>query len=104
MTDFAKLLAGGESDTAAIVPGKPDDSYLLDQITPDSDGRADMPKDRPVLSASEIQLIRTLDRAGSQGRFGGARSPAIQCRDPLNPARAGDPVDRLHRPMASCWL
>ena len=44
MTDFAKLLAGGESDTAAIVPGKPDDSYLLDQITPDRTARPRCPR------------------------------------------------------------
>ena len=34
MTSFDKLVAGGEIGDAAIVPGKPDESYLLDQITP----------------------------------------------------------------------
>ena len=35
MTAFKSLLAGGESGTPAIVPGKPDESYLIEQITPD---------------------------------------------------------------------
>ena len=43
MTDFASLVAGGESESAAIVPGKPDESYLIDQITP-VDGHSEMPK------------------------------------------------------------
>src|SRR5678815_5305702 len=38
MTDFAKLVTGGddaaESGKKAIVPGKPDDSHLVQQITP----------------------------------------------------------------------
>ena len=34
MTDFKRLLAGGE-DAIAIVPGKPDESYLIEEITPD---------------------------------------------------------------------
>ncbi len=34
MTPFAALLKGGESGEAAIVPGKPDESNLLKQITP----------------------------------------------------------------------
>lgn len=58
MTDFASLLAGGESDAAAIVPGKPDESYLVDQITP-VDGHAEMPKSpAKPLHASEIEKIR----------------------------------------------
>ena len=57
MTDFKKLLNGGESETAAVMPGKPDESYLLDLITP-SDGEAEMPKGKAPLSQPEIDLIR----------------------------------------------
>ena len=58
MTDFTAMLGGGESDRAAIVPGKPDESYLVEQITP-VDGHAEMP-DEPftALSETEIQLVR----------------------------------------------
>ena len=34
MTDFQRLLAGGE-EAIAIVPGKPDESHLITEITPD---------------------------------------------------------------------
>ena len=57
MTHFSKLLAGGESESAAIVPGKPDESSLLELITP-QDGEAAMPQDRPPLSSDQIALIR----------------------------------------------
>ena len=57
MTDFAKLAAGGESEEKAIVPGKPDESYLVAQITPE-DGSAAMPPKGNPLSQVEIDLIR----------------------------------------------
>ncbi len=58
MTDFASLVAGGESDQPAIVPGKPDESYLIDQISI-HDGRAEMPKaPAKPLNPIEIEKIR----------------------------------------------
>lgn len=57
MTDFNRLLAGGE-DATAIVPGKPDESYLIEEITPDADGDAEMPKKDDPLHELEIALIR----------------------------------------------
>jgi mono/diheme cytochrome c family protein len=57
MTDFARLTAGGESGDAAIMPSQPDASYLLTLITP-TDGQAEMPKGKPPLSATDIELIR----------------------------------------------
>ena len=58
MTSFDRLLAGGESKVAAVVPGKPDESHLIEQITPDA-GKAEMPKDKPPLSAAELELVRS---------------------------------------------
>ncbi|MGB7324374.1 MAG: DUF1549 domain-containing protein [Rubripirellula sp.] len=57
MTDFASLIAGGETGSAAIVPGKPDESYLIDQIKI-VDGHAEMP-DEPFepLSQAEVDTI-----------------------------------------------
>ena len=43
MTNHQSLMQSGESGDAAIVPGKPDQSYLVRQITP-KDGTAEMPK------------------------------------------------------------
>lgn len=57
MTDFAKLVKGGESESAAVVPGKPDESNLIELITP-TDGAAEMPKGKKPLSKVEIELVR----------------------------------------------
>src|SRR6056297_686878 len=57
MTDFAKLLSGGESGTPAIIPGQPDDSNLVLQITA-TDGVAAMPPNGKPLSDVEVELVR----------------------------------------------
>lgn len=64
MTSFEELLKGGETEIAAVVPGKPDESYLLDMIVP-SDGEAAMPKEKPPLSAEDIEKITTWIREGA---------------------------------------
>ena len=58
MTPFAALLKGGESGDAAIVPGKPEESNLVAQITPSKKGKAEMPKDKEPLKQADIELIR----------------------------------------------
>jgi WD40 repeat protein len=57
MTAFDQLIKGGESDDRAIVAGKPANSHLVEQITPNKEGKAEMPQDKPALSAGEIELI-----------------------------------------------
>ncbi len=57
MTDFAKLLAGGEEGNA-VVPGKPEASNLLTVSTPGADGKAEMPPKGDALHASQLDLIR----------------------------------------------
>ncbi len=61
MTDFAKLLEGGESvkDGAhAVVPKDPAKSLLVQQITPDKDkGDAEMPPKKQPLPAAQRELI-----------------------------------------------
>ncbi len=57
MTTREGLLKGGESEMPAVVPGKPDESYLLDQITP-TDGSAEMPKEKDPLTEDQINKIR----------------------------------------------
>ncbi len=56
MTTFDELLAGGASG-AAVVAGRPEESYLLDLITP-LDGQAEMPRGKAPLSDVEIDTIR----------------------------------------------
>jgi mono/diheme cytochrome c family protein len=57
MTAFDKLLAGGESGDPAVVAKKPDESHLIELITP-TDGKATMPEGRPPLDQGDIDLIR----------------------------------------------
>jgi mono/diheme cytochrome c family protein len=64
MTTFEQMLAGGETGEAAIVPGDPDASHLVRQITP-TDGVAEMPKGKSPLGEKEIELIRKWIAAGA---------------------------------------
>lgn len=50
---FEALMKAGESGDAAVAPGKPEDSYLLQLIT-----EGEMPKDADALSKDEIDLIK----------------------------------------------
>ncbi|MFC1758716.1 c-type cytochrome domain-containing protein [Planctomycetota bacterium] len=65
MTSFEKMIAGGESSEAAIVPHNPDGSYLIDLILP-SDGAAEMPKNAKPLDDAEIETIRAWVTAGAK--------------------------------------
>ena len=84
------MLAGGESGSAAIVPGKPDDSYLLEQITPDDKGAAAMPLEKPPLSKSEIALIRHWIEEGAKDDTPPDTTPPIDAEHP--PIYSGPPV------------
>lgn len=64
MTSFERLIGGGESGEPAVKPGHPQESSLIAQITP-VDGKAAMPKDKPPLADSEIQLIARWIAAGA---------------------------------------
>src|SRR5439155_2209649 len=57
MTDFKKLLAGGEKEGVAIEPGHPDKSAVVEMITPEN-GKAEMPKGKNALADTEIDLIK----------------------------------------------
>jgi mono/diheme cytochrome c family protein len=65
LTTSENLLRGGESGSPAIVPGNPDESYLVQQITPVG-GRAAMPQRRRPLASSQIALIRRWIEEGAQ--------------------------------------
>ena len=82
MTNFDRLLRGGESGDAAIVAGEPENSYLIDLITP-ADGQAEMPRGRKPLGDAERQLIAEWIRQGAK-----------------NDTRArGDMYDQAHPPQ-----
>jgi len=65
MTAFDSLLKGGESGDAAIVPGQPDKSELLAQVTP-KEGMAAMPKGKPPLSEPDLKLVRQWIQEGAK--------------------------------------
>ncbi|MGV3486877.1 MAG: DUF1549 domain-containing protein, partial [Planctomycetaceae bacterium] len=81
MTQFERLLDGGESGEKAIVPGDPDASHLIAQITP-VDGHAEMPAEpAKPLAATEIELIRRWIAEGANDDSPAKRDPY----DPNNP-------------------
>ena len=57
MTEFAKMLSGGDSKEKAIIAKQPDKSNLVKLITPVK-GEAEMPEGKPALAEGEIALIR----------------------------------------------
>ncbi|HTU25990.1 MAG TPA: DUF1553 domain-containing protein [Pirellulales bacterium] len=61
LVDAGRALAGGESG-AAIVPGKPDESLLVDYISGD---KPEMPKDAAPLKPDEVETIRRWIAAGA---------------------------------------
>jgi WD40 repeat protein len=65
MTDFKKLLAGGDSDHAAIVPGHTAQSPILKMITP-QDGEVRMPKGKPPLADDDVALIKSWIEQGAK--------------------------------------
>jgi WD40 repeat protein/mono/diheme cytochrome c family protein len=83
LTIFCNLMAEGESGAVAIVPGKPSESELLNQITPDK-GEAAMPKGKPPLSDPEVALIRRWIEEGAKDD---------------SPADTALPVDAEHPPL-----
>ena len=63
-TSAKAAFEGGDSGSV-IEPGKPDDSELLAQITPEN-GKAAMPKDADPLKPEDIELFRQWIAAGAQ--------------------------------------
>ncbi len=57
MSSFDSLLKGGDSGYKAVIPRNPEESYLVELITP-VDGVADMPRKADPLSEVQIGLIR----------------------------------------------
>ena len=81
MTDFDHLVAGGESGSAAIIPGKPQSSYLVDQIKPIGDEAA-MPKEKQPLSETDIDLIRQWIAQGAENDTPPSTRPTFDADHP----------------------
>lgn len=58
MTDVASLIKGGETDKA-IIPGKPDESYLLELVVAhEGEKRPEMPPKEEPLTDYEVKLVK----------------------------------------------
>jgi WD40 repeat protein/mono/diheme cytochrome c family protein len=84
MTEVPRMFAAGDSGSAGIVPGKPAESMLIAQITPDASGHAEMPKESKPLDESEIALVSRWILQGAQDD---------------TPVSAGQKVDAAHPPI-----
>ena len=60
----AKMLRGGDSGLSAVVPGKPEKSYLIELIN-HADDEMRMPPDEGKLPAKEISLLTEWIRQGA---------------------------------------
>ena len=101
MTDHQSLLTGGESGSAAIVPGKPDESYLVELITP-VDGAAQMPKEKPPLPEEALARIVRWIEAGAKDdtppsaqKTYDADNPPVYVRSPVLTSVAFSPDGKL---------
>jgi len=90
MTDFAKFLGGGDQG-AAIVPGQPDTSPLIHEITP-VDGKAEMPKNGPALSEASLKTIRQWILEGAADDTSGSTVTATKYDAAHPPVYARPPV------------
>jgi DNA-binding beta-propeller fold protein YncE len=84
MTAHADLLKKGDRDLPGVVPGQPDKSFLVEQITVKSGHTAEMPKGKDPLPAKDVELVRRWIREGAKDD---------------TPATARDAVDAEHPPV-----
>jgi mono/diheme cytochrome c family protein len=84
MTSHADLLKGGDQGKPGVVPGQPQRSLLVEQITPQAGKRPAMPKGRPPLLDKEVDLVKRWIAQGAKDD---------------TPKSARDPVDAEHPPL-----
>ncbi|HXG09492.1 MAG TPA: c-type cytochrome domain-containing protein [Gemmataceae bacterium] len=66
MTSHAALLKKGDSDQPGVVPGKPDESMIVFQITSHDGQPPAMPRGRDPLTAAQVNLIKTWIAQGAK--------------------------------------
>ncbi len=66
MTEFDKLKKGGESGKSAIVPGKPESSYLIEMIQLDDKGQAENAARTKTAGHDADRTDHALDQRGCQ--------------------------------------
>ena len=91
MTDFESLLKGGETEMAAVVPGKPGESFLVEQISGTKQHRAEMPK-APLepLNQVDVKTIRDWIAQGAKDDSPAETGPKYTADNP--PIYSGAPA------------
>jgi len=65
-TEYAELFKAGNSGKEPIVKCKPDESHIVQQITPQAGKPAAMPKEKEPLTAVQVETIRRWIRDGAE--------------------------------------
>jgi len=90
-TEHAALMKAGEREKAGVVPGKPEKSYLVEQIKVHSNGRAEMPKNRDPLTAAQIKTVFDwVTQGATDDTPASARAVAVDAQNP--PKYSAPPV------------
>ncbi len=84
MTGHAELLKKGDRELPGVVPGQPEKSFLLQQMTPKDGKHAAMPKGKDPLPEKDVALVRQWIAEGAKDD---------------TPANARDPIDAEHPPV-----
>src|SRR5436190_11528517 len=101
MTDFKRLLAGGDNEGSAIVPQHPEKSSILKMVTP-QDGEVRMPKGKTPLMETDVALISSWIQQGAEDdtpadakRHYDAEHPPLYTRPPVVAALDFSPDGKL---------
>jgi WD40 repeat protein/mono/diheme cytochrome c family protein len=84
MTGYADLLKKGDHEQPGVVPAKPADSLVVEQITAHNGKKPAMPKGKDALSARDVEIITKWIAQGAKDD---------------TPASARDTVDADHPPV-----
>jgi WD40 repeat protein len=95
-TSHADLLKVGERGKPGVVPGKPAESYLVEQVKVQGNGKAEMPKNRDPLNVIQLKtLTEWIAQGATDDTPASARAVAV---DAMNPPKYSAPpvVTALH--------
>jgi mono/diheme cytochrome c family protein/DNA-binding beta-propeller fold protein YncE len=91
MTSHADLLKPGERGKPGVVPGKAAESYLVAQIRPHDNGKAEMPKNRDPLNPVQVKQITDWVAQGAKDDTpASAKAVAVDAANP--PKYSAPPV------------
>ncbi len=84
MTDYAALLKTGDHEQPGVVPGQPDKSFVLEQISSHGAKKAAMPKNADPLPPADVEIVKKWIAEGAKDD---------------TPSNARDPINAEHPPV-----